>query len=164
MLHQITMVIEALYIVSTGLTKISILLFYRRLSTGAVSATFHWAVRGCIAFVICYMVTFLCTLFLGCLPINAYWDQVSIAWIVAPHVEGVDYRCFNEGANLLSASAISILQDFMACGMPMLLFWKLQMPRRQKIALGAIFGVGFLFVLPLLWSQDPILRFKTNLM
>jgi hypothetical protein len=145
---QITMVIEAMYILSTGLTKISILLFYRRLSNGAVSTTFHYTVLGCIAFVIGYIITFLFTLFLGCSPINSYWLQVSIPWVLAPHVEGVDYHCFNEAANLMSASAISILQDFIACGMPMLLFWKLQMPRRQKIALGAIFGVGFLSVSP----------------
>jgi uncharacterized membrane protein YqgA involved in biofilm formation len=137
------MVIEAMYIASTGLTKISILLFYKRMSDGTVSTAFRCAVQVCIAFVVCYIITFEATLFLGCRPINSYWDQVNIGWALK-HVEGVDYHCFNEPANLLAASATSIVQDFIACGMPTLLFWKLQLPRRQKIALGAIFGVGFL--------------------
>jgi len=57
---------------------------------------------------------------------------------------GLDYYCYDEPADLLAASAFSIVQDFIACGMPTLLFWKLQLPQKQKIALGAIFGVGFL--------------------
>jgi hypothetical protein len=137
------MTIEALYIVSTGLTKISILLFYRRMTDGAVSTVFRIAVKCCIYFVIAYIITFLCTLFLGCHPIDSFWNQVSLPW-VATHVEGKDFHCFSEPANLLAASGISVVQDFIACGMPMLLFSRLQMPKRTKIALGAIFGVGFL--------------------
>jgi hypothetical protein len=62
-------------------------------------------------------------------------------------IRGVDYHCLNEPADLLAASAVSIVQDFIVCGMPTVLFWKLQLPRRQKIALGAVFGVGFLYVI-----------------
>jgi hypothetical protein len=80
---------------------------------------------------------------LGCRPLNAFWNQVDFAW-AATHVEGRDYVCFNEPADLLSASAISIVQDFIACFMPSVLFWKLQLPFRQKVALGALFSVGFL--------------------
>ncbi|QDS73569.1 hypothetical protein FKW77_001161 [Venturia effusa] len=142
LLLLITMLISATYVVSTSLTKISILLFYKRLSEGAVSKGFRFAVRLCIGFVVAYMVTFLATLFLTCRPINSYWNQVSIPW-ARSHEEGVDYRCFDEAADILAASAVSIVQDFIVCGLPTLLFWKLQLPRRQKLALGAIFGVGF---------------------
>jgi hypothetical protein len=137
------MVIDVTYIISTGLTKISILLFYKRMSDGSVSRGFRYAVQLCIAFVVCYMITFVTTQFFGCHPINAFWNQADLTWAVT-HTNGVDYHCFNEPVDLLCASAISIVQDFIACGMPTLLFWKLQLPRRQKIALGAIFGIGFL--------------------
>lgn len=73
--------------------------------------------------------------------------------ILTSKFRGVDYHCFNEPADLLAASAVSIVQDFIVCGMPTLLFWKLQLPRRQKIALGAVFGVGFLYVF------DPLVLF-----
>ncbi|TID24545.1 hypothetical protein E6O75_ATG02910 [Venturia nashicola] len=139
--RKITMVISALYVISTSLTKISILLFYRRMSD-RVSKAFRFAVHACIVFVVAYMITFLTTLFLTCRPINAYWNQVYIPWALS-HEEGVDYHCLNEPADLLAASAISIVQDFLVCGMPTLLFWKLKLPRRQKIALAAVFGIGF---------------------
>jgi hypothetical protein len=74
------MVISATYVVSTSLTKISILLFYKRMSDGAVSRGFRLAVRASIAFVIAYMITFLSTLFFTCRPISSYWNQVSIQW------------------------------------------------------------------------------------
>lgn len=140
---KITMAIESFYVVATGLTKISILLFYRRIADGSISRWFRIAVLSSITFVAAYMVAFLLALYLGCRPFNSYWNSVNINWI-ATHVEGVDYVCFNEGADDLVASIISIIQDFLACGMPTLLFWKLRLPRRQKIALGGIFGVGFL--------------------
>jgi len=134
---------ESFYIASTSLTKISILLFYRRLADGTISRTFRFAVLTSIAFVAAYMVIFIVTPLVGCRPINAFWDSVTIAWLET-HVDGVDWVCFNEGANDLAASVVSMIQDFLACGMPLALFWKLQMPRRQKIVLTAIFGVGFL--------------------
>lgn len=155
------MVISVAYVVSTSLTKISILLFYKRMSDGAVSRTFRYAVRACIAFVVAYMITFVTTLFLTCRPINSYWNQVSLPWAISHEeyvcnlhlgqchansgIRGTDYHCFNEPADLLAASAVSIVQDFIVCGMPTLLFWKLRLPRRQKIALAAVFGVGFLY-------------------
>lgn len=86
--YQITMVISATYVVSTSFTKISILLFYKRMSDGAVSKGFRFAVRACIAFVVAYMITFLATLFLTCRPINSYWNQVSIPWALS-HEEWV---------------------------------------------------------------------------
>jgi hypothetical protein len=133
---------EATYIASTSLTKMSILLFYRRMSDGAISSVYRYVGWASIAFVAAYMVTFTLTTFLGCRPLSAFWNEVNIKWVIT-HTEGVDYRCANEPAILLAASATSIVQDFLACGLPLPLFWKLQLPRRQKIALAAVFSVGF---------------------
>jgi hypothetical protein len=137
------MSIEAFYVLSTSLTKISILLFYRRMASGSISPFFHWAVRIAMASVVLYAITFEMTLFLGCHPIDSFWNQVDLIWGTT-HIEGVDYHCFSEPANALAASGISIVQDFMACGLPVVLFWKLNLPFRQKAALAAVFGVGFL--------------------
>ncbi|KAF2089621.1 hypothetical protein K490DRAFT_8203, partial [Saccharata proteae CBS 121410] len=135
--RKATMAISALYIIGTGLTKISILFFYRRMASGSVSNWFLYVVWANIIAIIAYMITFLCTLFLGCYPTNSYWNQAVPQW-AATH----DWHCYNEGADMLTASAISVAQDFLACGLPLLLFWKLQISMRQKIALGAIFGAG----------------------
>jgi hypothetical protein len=135
------MAIEALYVFSTGLTKISILLFYRRLVTGSVSTNFVWAIRVSIFSVAAYMLTFENTLVFGCRPIYAYWHQVDPVWRTSP---GHQYSCLNEVATLYAANITSILQDFLTFLIPLLLFAKLQLPIRQKILLGLIFGIGFL--------------------
>ncbi|RDI76913.1 hypothetical protein Vi05172_g13138 [Venturia inaequalis] len=131
-----TMVLEALYLTSTATTKISILFFYRRLSTGALSNGFIYSVYAAVAFVAVYYVIFMINLFAGCQPIEAFWLQAN-------PFSSMKYHCFDEGANLIAAGVISVVQDFLACGMPMILFWKLQIPLKQKFALGAILGVGF---------------------
>jgi hypothetical protein len=126
---------------STVATKCSILLFYRRLTDGSISNGFRYAVYAAITFVLLYFVVFLINLFIGCRPFNAFWNQVDIVWN-ADHMG--TYHCFDEPANMTGAAIISVIQDFIACGMPMILFWKLRLPRKQKIAMGAIFAVGFL--------------------
>jgi rhodopsin domain-containing protein len=135
------MAIEALYVFSTGLVKVSILLFYRRLVTGTVSISFKWAVRGCIFSVAAYMITFETTLIFGCRPISSYWNEVDPLWRV---MHTGTYMCLNEPATLFAANITSILQDFLTFLMPLLLFQKLQLPPRQKFLLGAVFSVGFL--------------------
>jgi hypothetical protein len=140
--RKVTLAIEACYIGSTGLTKISILLFYRRMSAGTVSKGFRFIVHASIASVIAYMIAFLLAGSLGCRPLEAFWLQANMQWAMT-HIPGETYTCIDEGALLLAASGISIVQDFLVCGLPMMLFWKLQLPKKQKIALAAIFGVGF---------------------
>lgn len=136
---QIAIAIEALYVASTSLVRISILLFYRRMASGSISKPFLWTVRSVIAFVIAYFFVFEMTLFLNCRPFNAFWNEVNPLW-AATH----KYSCISEAGNLVAASIISVIQDFIVCFMPTILFWKLQLPRKQKVALGAIFGIGFL--------------------
>jgi hypothetical protein len=137
------MAIELLYLYSSGLTKVSILLFYRRMVHGSYSPAFLWTVRACIGFVVCYTTAFTLTLFLGCRPLNAFWHKVDLTWVLS-HDEGKDWVCFNEAANLIGATAFSVVQDFIACLMPTIIFWKLSLPLRQKIALSVVFGMGIL--------------------
>ncbi len=80
------------YTITTSLTKISILLFYRRLSSGAVTPTFHWMPRGCIAFIVLTFIAFTLTTILSCRPLNAFWNQVDFEWNLTHH-EGRDYEC-----------------------------------------------------------------------
>ena len=87
------MAIEALYMVGTSLTKISILLFYRRMVAGSVSKGFLWVVYVSIFSVIAYMITFLFTVFFNCRPINAMWDQVDLSWVGSHYGQ---YTCVSE--------------------------------------------------------------------
>jgi hypothetical protein len=141
--RKMVMAIEATYLLSSAFTKISILLFYRRLSIGTLSPVFHWMVRLAIGFVILGTAGYELAIFLSCRPLEAFWMKVNVTWARSNAV-GVDYYCFNEAADLISATAMSIVHDFIACFMPLVLFWTLKMATRQKIALAAIFFVGFL--------------------
>jgi hypothetical protein len=77
---------------STGFTKISILLFYRRVVAGTISSGFLLAVHISMFSVVAYMVTFLFTVFFNCRPVSAMWNQVDLTW-VASH-EGQYTLCF----------------------------------------------------------------------
>ena len=127
--------------VSTVTTKISILLFYRRLAAGCVSRRFIFAVYAAISFVVLYFLIWFTMLFYQCRPLNSYWKQVDYFWYDA---NKDNFICTDEGAVLVASAVVSAIQDFIACGMPMVLFWKLHIPRKQKIALAAIFAVGIL--------------------
>ena len=127
--------------VSTATTKISILLFYRRLAAGSVSPRFLGAVYASIAFVVVYFCIFFFMMFGICRPLSTYWMQADYFWYAAN--EG-KFDCLNEASTLVASAIISAIQDFIACGLPMALLWKLRIPKKQKIALGAIFSVGFL--------------------
>jgi hypothetical protein len=52
--------------------------------------------------------------------------------------------CRNEGALIVACAAISLVQDLIICMLPVLLIWNLQISKRQKIGLFAIFGVGLI--------------------
>ncbi|KAI9726795.1 MAG: hypothetical protein M1828_000651 [Chrysothrix sp. TS-e1954] len=136
--RKIVFAIELQYVWATGLIKISILLFYNRLAAGILGQKFIWFVRILIAFVTGYIITFTFTLFFTTRPFNAFWNQVNPVW-EANH----SYSAVSESSIILAASAFSIVQDFLVAGTPTLLFYRLQIPFKQKCALGAIFIIGF---------------------
>lgn len=137
------MILEIVYIAATGLTKISILLFYRRIIDMSISKRLKWAARASILFVIMYMGTWIPAILLSCRPFESYWLAVNLDWRKM-NVRGVDWQCYNEGVSTAVANAVSIIQDFLTCSIPMFIFWRLQMPRQQKIALAILFGIGYL--------------------
>jgi hypothetical protein len=127
--------------VSTCTTKISILLFYRRLAAGTVSRAFQWALYLAMASVIMYYIVFQVLMFTSCRPFHAYWKLADYFWLMQNKDK---FQCLDEGVILVASAIVSAVQDFIACGLPMILFWKLRIPIRQKIALGGIFALGFL--------------------
>ncbi|OJD36694.1 uncharacterized protein BKCO1_10000113 [Diplodia corticola] len=138
---QMILAIELLNSTSTCLTKISILSFYRRLGRGTYTTTFLLIVQTNMALIVAYLVSFSIVLVLTCRPVAAYWLQFSVVWAAQ---ERNSYRCVNEAANTIAANAVSIAQDLVACGLPSVLLWKLQMGRGKKFLLGALLGLGIL--------------------
>jgi hypothetical protein len=131
--------IELTYLASTSLIKISILCFYRRLASGSISRTFVYWVWGSIAFVIAYFVAFGFAVIFTCSPVQGYWRMLDISWRLQNKLQ-----CHNEGATIVAVVVVSTVQDLVICALPIFLVWNLQIPRRQKAALIAIFAMGLL--------------------
>ena len=107
----------------TTLIKISILLFYRRL-TGASTSRFIYLVWVCIVICILYFVTFIILIFFTCSAAVGRKD------------------CAEEGPFIVSVTTISTVQDLVICLLPTFLIRNLQMPKRQKLAVCGVFGLG----------------------
>jgi hypothetical protein len=138
--RKVTFSLYILYIISGGMIKISILLFYRRLDSRNITRTFRIATWINVIGIAGFVVAFTLVLFFSCNPSSAFWDQFDIQ----KTLDGYLYNCWvDESADLLAASIISAIQDAIAAFLPTILYWNLQIPRRQKVALGAIFALGY---------------------
>ncbi|RVX69112.1 hypothetical protein B0A52_06825 [Exophiala mesophila] len=128
------------YIAAAALVKISVLLFYRRLSVKFTRA-FLVATWIGIVYNICYFITFGVILLRLCTPVHAYWMRFEQDW-AATH----SFRCNSEAASLPISSALSVVGDVYSTALPFALIWNLKLPRRQKVALYALFSVGLLAI------------------
>ncbi|KAL9116238.1 MAG: hypothetical protein Q9227_000609 [Pyrenula ochraceoflavens] len=125
-----------------GFIKISILLFYRRLSISFPRA-FLWATYVGFFYNGGFIVAFMIVLGLLCRPLNAYWLRFSLEWIATDHPS----TCINEGLLFSVAGTLSCIGDFYTTTVPLLLIIYLPLPRHQKLALYALFAVGYLIVI-----------------
>ncbi|KAJ4342328.1 hypothetical protein N0V95_006978 [Ascochyta clinopodiicola] len=137
--RKFVMAIYSLFTLASGLIKLSILLFYRRLSSRAVSPAFRWTMRITILAIGAYSIIFIFIPIFMCHPISAFWDQMDLVKVA----KGYQYKCVNEGADVVAHGIISTLQDLVVAFLPTVLCWNLQMPIRQKIALYSIFALGY---------------------
>lgn len=130
------------YLWSTGVVKISVLLFYRRLSV-SFSKAFLWATWIGIIYNIIQLVAFSLALLLVCLPIEAYWKSFDLKWALQHQDQ---YKCQNEGIGLTASAVFSVIGDFYAALLPSLLVARLKLPQRQKWAVAGLFSIGYLVV------------------
>ncbi|KAL6707500.1 hypothetical protein ACN47E_004070 [Coniothyrium glycines] len=134
--REITMAIELNYMVSTTLIKVSILCFYRRI-TGSLTNNFVYWVLGTMVFCIIYGILFSFLILFTCSPVVGYFRLFDSAWRYKNEV-----HCMNEGVIIVVCAALSSVQDFLICMLPIFLIWNLQISHRQKAALCGIFGMG----------------------
>jgi len=133
----------ALFLWSTAFTKVSVLLFYRRLVAGTYSKRFKWAVWSAIAFIITYTSILFILLLATCVPLESYWRRLEPTYT---H----DYHCAStslQGGVSKLGGALSVITDFYSVLLPAILLLRIQITRRQRIGLVFIFGLGFLVVI-----------------
>lgn len=137
---QITMSIELNYIFSTTLIKVSILLFYRRL-TGSLNSAFVYSIWGMIFFCVVPSIIFTFLIIFTCTPVIGNFRIFDISWMIK---HGSELECRDEGAIIVACAILGSVQDLLICILPAMLVWDLKMSARQKAAVCAIFGVGLI--------------------
>ncbi|KAF2684220.1 hypothetical protein K458DRAFT_303568 [Lentithecium fluviatile CBS 122367] len=127
-----------LYVVAICLVKFSILAFYLKLDHRKPT---RYTVYFLMAFVFALsIVTFFVLLFV-CVPPSLFWDPVGQAL----HPE----KCMKQTTQQIFFNVngiMNIVQDVMIYVLPIPIVWKLQMPRRQKIALATLLCIGLVAV------------------
>ncbi|KAL7272301.1 hypothetical protein RUND412_004893 [Rhizina undulata] len=135
-LLKITYALPIIYTVGVTSIKISLLLFYRRLTiTGPVM---HKVIKWMIATqVLCGVGTIFGLAFI-CSPLQGWWNldvQKSIT------------NCPNYSqttAIYITLRTISVLSDIIILLMPVSMVWKLDLPVKQKLGLAGLFTLGML--------------------
>jgi hypothetical protein len=130
----------SLYLTATCSVKISVLLFYRRLSSN-FNRPFLIATWIGIAYNIGYYVSFIIVLSFACRPTQAYWLAFNLQWTTTNK-----FTCVDDHVALPMSAGLSVLGDFYSTLIPCVLILRLNLPRRQKLALYSLFLLGFLVV------------------
>lgn len=130
---------EVAFLTSTCATKVSVLLFYRRLVRGSYNRMWRWLTLGAIYFTVLYGVGLIFALIFNCRPTNAYWKSLSITYTG-------DYTCTDTRWLNGVSGILSVLSDFYAVLLPMGILHKFDIDRRKKIALYTVFSFGLLVV------------------
>jgi hypothetical protein len=121
------------YVIVLGLIKISLIMFYLQIF---VERKFRIACYIILAYIaISTLAIFLATIF-SCLPVKAFWNR------------DINGRCLDINALAYANSGSAIAQDIIILILPLSVIRKLQMKRYRKIAVGLMFSVGTLYVVP----------------
>ncbi|KAF6825094.1 integral membrane protein [Colletotrichum plurivorum] len=122
-----------IYTASASFAKVSLLIFYRRLSP---QRWFKWAIRVTVVIITLYSTGIFFALIFACDPIAMSWD-----------VRVTEGTCINRPALYIATAVANIISDLILFCLPIPIVVRLQVPRRQKIGLFFIFAVGSLTVI-----------------
>jgi hypothetical protein len=125
------------FVATTGLTKISNLLFYLRMGAGSSNKTWVYINYGGIVIIAIYMGAFILNTLFICDPIDSYWKSFSLTY-------NKPYHCRMENVTGPMVGIGSVLTDIVAAVFPAFLFKDLHISRREKIGLWLVFGLGLM--------------------
>ncbi|KAG9816482.1 hypothetical protein KCU68_g18832, partial [Aureobasidium melanogenum] len=127
------------YQASLCLTKISILLQYRRVFVGS---DIQRVILGSIGVIVVYGLWSVFSTAFMCTPVAYFWDR------------SISGHCLSRLGVWFANASINIITDVVICLMPVPVLNRLRLPRKQKYALIGVFSLG-LFV-----CLTSILRLK----
>ncbi|EME42364.1 hypothetical protein DOTSEDRAFT_133091, partial [Dothistroma septosporum NZE10] len=130
---------QLMFILSTVPTKLSVLLFYRRMIKDSLDKRWLYAIYFAISLTAAYGFAVFLTYCNMCHPLSAYWLSYDFSY------KG-NFVCINGNALTVTSGVFSCLSDTYAVALPCLILrhYRLDVPKRQKLALNLIFAMGFL--------------------
>lgn len=143
------------FFVALGFIKLSIVSFNMRL-TGLSSRKWmyaHWTFFGILVLFILtsiFLVTFQCN------PVVAGWDSIATGKLDNPP------KCLSELATSNPLSIWHVTMDFCLLAVPVLVLWKIQVPRSTKARLIALFSVGAVCCFGSVMRQLSQAKLKTD--
>lgn len=142
-LHQLQLANYVCYVWSTCLIKLSILLFYRRLTSKFISPKFVYALWTTMGANVIFFIVSVVVVCFPCYPMSTYFQTYWNTDYVHTHPAGT-WQCLDEGRAVYYISLGGVILDFITTILPFTLFLKLRMPKRQKIAMCLTFFGGFI--------------------
>ncbi|KAK4556453.1 hypothetical protein LTR86_006597 [Recurvomyces mirabilis] len=130
---------ELSFLLCQGCTKISVLLFYRRLVKDTYAKVWKSAVIGAIVFTALWTLAFVFLLIFNCSPTEAYWRSFEPTYTHP-------YKCVDTTIVNLLAGIFAIISDFYAVVLPCMMTRRFDLPTAQKLALNGLFSVGLVVV------------------
>ncbi|KAF2097809.1 hypothetical protein NA57DRAFT_56991 [Rhizodiscina lignyota] len=126
---------EFFFTFSTVFSKMSILVFHRRLVSRTSNKYMKWAIYAAMGFTIVYLLSFVAFLTFICSPTNASWKSLNISY-------NEPYKCAYRGIFDPMWGIVSVVSDVYAIVLPEILVKRLQIKLRQKLILAVLFGCG----------------------
>ncbi len=129
-----------MYLWSSNTVKLSITVFYLRIISRTAKPLLRWTLYLTAAFIASQAVAFTMAMLLVCRPVDAIWLRYNITWVVAN-----EFRCGDPNYVIhLPTSILGLVTDVWLTVLPAFFLSQLQMPRRQKVALIAVFALGLM--------------------
>ncbi|OBT73179.1 hypothetical protein VF21_07910 [Pseudogymnoascus sp. 05NY08] len=123
-----------LYLTSSSLTKISILVFYLRILVEKKDKLITKITLGAM---IIYYVVFLIVLFAQCRPLPYYWE------ILIPGAKGT---CLDEGVHMVTAGVLNLIFDLIIFATPLRSLFTLKIRTTQKLQVISLFSAGLIVI------------------
>ncbi|KAK5114263.1 hypothetical protein LTR62_002514 [Meristemomyces frigidus] len=136
---KLLFIAELNFLVCQGCTKISVLLFYRRLVKDTYAKIWKWAVIGAITFTALWTLAFILVLVFNCNPTEAYWKAFEPTYTRA-------YTCVDTTIVNVLVGCFAIVADLYSVALPCVMTRRFELPGAQKLALNALFSIGLVVV------------------
>jgi hypothetical protein len=117
-----------MYALAIAFTKLSIMVLYLRIFP---DNTLRKIIYATSAFTIAFCIASVFATIFQCSPIRAAWDF---------DIKGS--KCYDYTNFLYASAGINVATDVLICTMPLRHFWRLKLPKKQKLILCVLFVVG----------------------